>query len=119
MGYFIFNKKRSEKMALRYWAYIFISPGFDAKKNVVTSESADCRFKAIGIDKRNKEQVVDIAKQLVAEGVQMIELCGGFGPLWITKISEAIQHQVPIGGVFYGPEARKPMLDLLSETAVR
>jgi hypothetical protein len=59
--------------------------------------------------------VVDVAKQLVEEGVQLIELCGGFGPQWIAKVSESIQGKVPIGGVFYGPEARKPMLDILSK----
>lgn len=101
-------------MALRYWAYIFLSPDFDAKQHVSTMESNSCRFKAVGIDMSKKDQVIDVAKQLVYEGVQIIELCGGFGPAWITKVSEAINHAIPIGGVFYGPEARKPMLDILS-----
>ena len=101
-------------MALRYWAYIFLSPGFDAKEHISTLESKNCRFKVVGIDMNKKEQVIDVAKQLVAEGVQLIELCGGFGPQWIAKVTEAIQGKVPIGGVFYGPEARKPMLDILS-----
>lgn len=101
-------------MALRYWAYIFLSPGFDAKDHVAVLESDSCRYKTIGIDMHHKEQVIDIAKQLVAEGVQLIELCGGFGPQWIARVSEAIQGVVPVGGVFYGPEARKPMLDILS-----
>ena len=101
-------------MALRYWAYIFLSPGFEAKQHTSTMESKECRCKVVGIDMSKKEQVVDIAKQLVSEGVQLIELCGGFGPYWITKVSEAINNAVPIGGVFYGPEARKPMLEILS-----
>lgn len=101
-------------MALRNWAFIFLSPGFDAKQHVSTMESDSCRFTAIGIDINKKEQVIGIAKQLVADGVQLIELCGGFGPVWISKVSEAIQGAVPVGGVFSGPEARKPMLDLLS-----
>lgn len=102
-------------MALRYWAYIFLSPGFDANQHVSTMESNSCCFKAVGVDISKKEQVIDVAKQLVAEGVQMIELCGGFGPHWIAKISEAIHDAIPIGGVFYGPEARKPILDILSK----
>jgi hypothetical protein len=101
-------------MALRYWAYIFLSPGFDATQHIVTMESNTCRFKAVGIDMDKREQVIEVAKQLVAEGVQMIELCGGFGSQWIAKVSDAIQGAVPVGGVFYGPEARKPMLDILS-----
>ncbi|EKD70668.1 MAG: putative cytosolic protein [uncultured bacterium] len=102
-------------MALQYWAYIFLSPGFDAEQHVTTMDSGSCRFKAIGISMNNKEQVIEIAKQLVSEGVQLIELCGGFGPQWMTKVSAAIKGVIPIGGVFYGPEARKPMLDILSK----
>jgi len=101
-------------MALRYWAYIFLSPGFDAKQHVAVLESEQCRYKTIGIEMNKKEQVVEVAKQLVAEGVQMIELCGGFGPTWIAKVSEAINGAIPIGGVFYGPEARKPILEILN-----
>lgn len=101
-------------MALHYWAYLFLSPGFNADEHVATLQTNHCRFKTIGIDFNKKEQVIDIAKQLVIEGVQLIELCGGFGPEWITKVSEAIHHVIPVGGVFYGPEARKPMLDILA-----
>jgi hypothetical protein len=102
-------------MALRYWAYIFLSPGFDSKQHISVLESENCRFKTIGIDITKKEEVIEISKQLVAEGVQLIELCGGFGPQWITKVSEALEGAIPIGGVFYGPEARKPMLDILTK----
>lgn len=101
-------------MALHYWAYIFVSPGFDAKQHVSEMKSNQCRCKIVGIDIQHKEQVLEVAKKLVDEGVQLIEVCGAFGPNWIAKISEAIQHKVPVGGVFYGPEARKPMLEILS-----
>lgn len=101
-------------MALRSYAFIFLSPGFDANKHVATMESDSCHFKTVGIDINHKEQVVDVAKQLAAEGVQMIELCGGFGPYWVTKVSEAIGDKIPVGGVAYGPEWRKPILDILA-----
>jgi hypothetical protein len=101
-------------MALKYWAYIFVSPGFDAKQHVSMMESKDCRCKIVGIDIKHREHAIEVAKELVNEGVQLIEVCGAFGPLWIAKISEAIQGKVPVGGVFYGPEARKPMMEILS-----
>lgn len=100
-------------MALKYYAFIYLSPGFSLENNTVTTEHEGCRFKAIGLDFSKKSQVVEIAKQLVNEGVQLIELCGGFGPTWIVKINEAINHTIPVGGVYYGPEARKPLLELL------
>ena len=101
-------------MALRYWAYIYLSPGFSEKAHALETSSTDCRFRAIGLDFKDKEKVLDISKELVKDGVQLIELCGGFGPLWIAKVTEAVQGAVPVGSVAYGPEARKPMLDILS-----
>ena len=44
----------------------------------------------------------------------MIELCGGFGPTWIAKVNAALNGDIPVGGVFYGPETRKQLVDLLS-----
>lgn len=102
------------RMALRFWAYVFISPGFDPGKNVTELASATCRFKTVGIDVSKKEQVVEVAKKLVSEGVQLIELCGGFGPVWVAKVIEATGGKVPVGSVAYGPEARKPLLEILS-----
>lgn len=101
-------------MALRNWAYIYLSPGFDPVENLVETRSEQCRFRAIGLDLSEKEKVIEISKQLVQDGVQLIELCGGFGPLWIAKVTEAINGVVPVGSVAYGPEARRPMLELLS-----
>lgn len=100
-------------MSLKYWAFVYLSPGFDPKINVSESISDNCRFKTIGIDVFKKEQVIDVVKQLVAEGVQTVELCGGFGPTWIHKVSEAIDYKIPIGGVMYGPESRKSLVDLM------
>ncbi|TQR44298.1 DUF6506 family protein [Paenibacillus popilliae] len=101
-------------MALQNWAYIYLSPGFSPEENTITTGNQHCNFTAVGIDFNNKERVIPIAKQLVIEGIQMIELCGGFGPIWIAKVCEAINHAVPVGSVAYGPEARQPMLDLLA-----
>jgi hypothetical protein len=101
-------------VALKNWAYIYLSPGFDSEENALETHSEKCRFRAIGLDFSEKERVVEIAKDLVRDGVQMIELCGGFGPLWIAKVSDAIEGVIPVGSVAYGPEARGPILEILS-----
>ena len=99
-------------MTLKSWAYIFISPNFKQDRTEISSST--CKVQIIGLDINNKEAVIPLAKELVAQGAQLIELCGGFGPLWIARIIEATEGKIPVGGVMYGPEARKPMLDLLS-----
>lgn len=101
-------------MKFNNFAYIFLGPSLDPRQHRSEIKTKEFSFTAIGIDFSHKEQVIDIAKQLIGEGVQMLELCGGFGPIWIAKISEGINHSIPVGSVAYGPEARKPLLDLLS-----
>jgi hypothetical protein len=59
-------------MALRKWAYIYLSPGFDAESNTVRSRSDRCEFIAVGLDFADKANVVEVARDLHAEGVQMI-----------------------------------------------
>jgi len=46
-----------------------------------------------------------IARQLVAEGVELIELCGGFGGAGLASIVSAVDKRVPVGAVFFGVEA--------------
>ena len=101
-------------MALRKWAFIYLSPGFNRCEHTIRLKSSQCEFVSVGIDFKDKHEVTEIAQELVEEGVQMIELCGGFGPLWIAKVTDATFGKVPVGSTAYGPEARRPILDILS-----
>lgn len=50
------------------------------------------------------EQALPVAKQMVAGGIQLIELGGGFGPIRTARVIAAIDGAVPVGAVAYGPE---------------
>lgn len=110
------GKAEVKQQAIKFnkYAYIFLGPQLDPKKDRTEINTPGFSFTAVGIDFQHKEQVIEVAKEMVANGAQLIELCGGFGPLWVAKVSEAIQNKVPVGSVMYGPEARKPLIDLLS-----
>lgn len=99
-------------MQFKSFAFIFLTPGFDPQTNSVTTEKNGYRFKAVGIDMNNKESVIEVARSLVEEGYQMLELCGGFGPEWIHRVSVALDNTIPVGGVFYGPQYRQQLADL-------
>lgn len=101
-------------MKFNNFAYLFLGPNLDPAQHRTEIKTNQLTFTAIGIDFNHKSLSIDIAKELIKNGAKMIELCGGFGPLWIAKISEAVGGSIPIGSVAYGPEARKPLLDLLS-----
>ena len=99
-------------MKFNHFAIIFTSPGADPTMHRATIQIGEITYATVGVDSLHKEQVVEVAKALVAEGAQILELCGGFGPIWMTRVIEAVKGAVPVGGVFYGPEARKPLVDL-------
>ncbi len=45
------------------------------------------------------------ARKLVADGVELIELCGGFGGAGLASVIAAVEGRVPVGAVFYGVDA--------------
>ncbi|MEV6275846.1 DUF6506 family protein [Nocardia sp. NPDC051832] len=99
-------------MALTAWGFIYTAAGSDPAKEMIV-ETADCRSIFVGV--HDPSQVIDVARRLVDRDVQLIELCGGFGPVWTARVLEAIQGAVPVGAVAYGPEAIDQMHALFAE----
>ena len=99
-------------MKFNNFVIIFTAHGVDPKIHRAVIKTDAVTYTTIGVDSLHKEQVIQVAKEAVANGAQIIELCGGFGPIWMAKVIEAIKGKVPVGGVFYGPEARKSLVDL-------
>ncbi len=97
------SRKADSRMALTKFGFIVTGAQLDPQKNRVVMESPAFTMIAVGVERA--EQGVDVAKKLVAEGVQLIELCGGFGPTWTAKVIAAVESKVPVGSVGYGPES--------------
>jgi hypothetical protein len=99
-------------MALRRFGFIVTGAGLDpAQHRVVMSSGA---FEMIAVGVTRAEQGVAVARALVDEGIELLELCGGFGPTWTARILEAIDHRVPVGSVAYGPESIDAMHELFA-----
>ncbi|MFF9896526.1 DUF6506 family protein [Streptomyces longispororuber] len=90
-------------MALTHWGFIYTADGSPAGGQVDVVDTGACRTVLVGVEK--PEEGIEAARRLVGEGVQLIELCGGFGPVWAGRVIEAIDGAVPVGTVGYGPEA--------------
>ncbi|MBL4789375.1 MAG: hypothetical protein JKY60_10110 [Kordiimonadaceae bacterium] len=95
-------------MALKRFG--FIVTGDDFEKMQGTDKFM---MKVVGVS--HPEKGIEAAKQMVADGVQLIELCGGFSPVWAGKIIEAIDYKVPVGVVAYGPESIDAMYELFKD----
>lgn len=70
------------------------------------------QMKVVGV--ASPSEGIEVAQAMVQEGIQLIELCGGFSPVWAGKIIEAIGYAVPVGVVAYGPESIDAMHRLFS-----
>ena len=102
---------------LKKWAFFYLSPDFSPEQNTVINrnENNTCVLITVGFAPSAKldGSIIKIAKQLVDDGVQTIELCGGFGPVWVSKIADAVGLQVPVGTVMYGPEYRSVLAEIM------
>jgi hypothetical protein len=81
------------------WAFIFEAPETDPKVDRFVIERGGVRSTVVAVPEQSA--VVQVAVDLVRDGAQFIELCGGFEPIWHGKVVEATGGAVPIGCVGY------------------
>lgn len=97
-------------MALSKFGFIVTGAGFEpAGRRVVLSTEV---FEMIAVGVPAPADAVAVARQLASEGVQLLELCGGFGPVWTARVIEAVGPGVPVGSVGYGTESIDAMYAL-------
>jgi hypothetical protein len=90
-------------MPLTRFGFIVTGAGLDPDRHRQHLRSDAFEMVTVGVT--SPAQALPVACELVAEGIQLIELCGGFGPVWTARIIEAIGDRIPVGSVAYGPEA--------------
>jgi len=99
-------------MALTSWAFIYTADGADPAGVVTDVDNGTCRSVFVGVP--DVPSGIALAAALVDDGAQLIELCGGFGPIGTAQVLEAIRHRIPVGSVGYGPESVDGVHDLFS-----
>jgi hypothetical protein len=83
-------------MALRA-AFIFLCPQGDPTRHRAWVETPEVHVLTIGV--QDYESATRVARELVEDGIQAIELCGGFGHLGAAKVVRAIEGKIPVGVV--------------------
>jgi len=84
------------------WAFIYTSDGCLADRQHCTIEGPHSTAYFVGTG--SVEEGCLIAKQLVEQGCQLLELCGGFGAAGARQVIAAIDGRVPVGYIDYFPE---------------
>jgi predicted polyphosphate/ATP-dependent NAD kinase len=82
------------------WAFIYT---LDATE----PERRDTLGPLLCIGVRSVDDAPSIARQLLADGVELIELCGGFGGAGLGAVVSAVEGRIPVGAVFYGVDASR------------
>ena len=99
------------------FAFIYALPGYtQPEKHIVSTDKATFVVAAVDFATRH-EQTPLLAKQLVDEDqIDMLELCGGLADATIVAaVKLAIGPDVPVGAVYYGPESRQALVDIVTK----
>lgn len=84
---------------MRRWAFIY-TLGADGERRRVDRLGSDaCELIAIGV--ASVHDAPDATRWLRAEGVELVELCGAFGPSAQAAVADALGGAVPFGAVTY------------------
>ena len=80
------------------WAFIYLLEPDEP-------ERTDTLGTLVGVGVRNIGEAAEAARRLIGDGVELIELCGGFGGEGLGVVVNAVEGKVPVGAVFYGVDA--------------
>jgi len=78
-------------------AFLFVAPNVEKQKHHALIEMEGMTLKIAGA--KTYKEAVDVAKQLVAEGVTCLELCAGFGNEGVAEVAKAVGPKIAVGVV--------------------
>lgn len=85
------------------WGLIYTLGDTAAEPQRATLGSPACQLVCVGVP--DVDDGPAAARQLLDEGVQLIELCGAFAGPGLAAVLAEVKDEVPVGAVFYGGEA--------------
>ncbi len=78
-------------------AFIFLAPHANSSKDRSVIKTEDVELYVVGC--KNYAEACEIAKDLLKENINAIELCGGFGNLGVAEVVKSIDNKIPVGVV--------------------
>jgi hypothetical protein len=95
------------------WAFIYTldAPATKTRRDEVGS--------LICVGVKAIEDAPAVARKLLSEGVELIELCGAFGGAGLGSVESAVAGRVPVGAIFYGVQASDGLQQLFGSAPKR
>jgi hypothetical protein len=99
-------------MPLTDFAFVIKAPGYSPAAHSAKLESALFSSRVVGVS--DVSAAFAVLTQMVNDGVQLVELCGGFSAQEAERLREHIGEAIPIGLVTYTPEQEARLATLFS-----
>ncbi|MBW8184311.1 DUF6506 family protein [Shewanella nanhaiensis] len=99
-------------MTLSNYGFIVLAKEYQPTQNSSVIENKYFKTQVVGVS--TVEQAITVCRELIEEGVQVIELCGGFGEENASKIINSLDSQTPIGFVGFSVSETQKLTKLLS-----
>lgn len=101
-------------MELKRYGFILKGPGYDPEEHRAVLDSGSFRTQVVAVS--STEQACAAARILFDQGIQILELCGGFDQEAASRVVEALEGRIPVGRVVFDPvEARKAAATLTAQ----
>lgn len=78
-------------------AFIYIAPQNDKNIHKAFIDSPVVKLTVVGV--KNYDEAEIVAKELISEGIEAIELCAGFGHEGTARIVKAVEGKAVVGVV--------------------
>jgi len=99
-------------LKLTSYGFIVLAPDYKASLNRTVMENENFRTEVVGVS--SVDEAIVVAKELIENGIQLIELCGGFGESNASLIIDSVKSNVPIGFVGFTDKEQEKVEVLLN-----
>ncbi|GAB3017331.1 DUF6506 family protein [Bowmanella dokdonensis] len=99
-------------MSVQRYGFIVKAPGYQPEyhKSDIQSESFQTHIRCVS----DLNQAIEQARTLKGEGIELIELCGGFSELEAKTLIETLDSEIPVGHIMFAEGERQKLHKLLA-----
>lgn len=97
-------------MPLLRFGFIVKGPGYSPSEHSAEIASPQFCTRVVGVG--DLASAVSAAQELIDQGVQLIELCGGFSESEAAELRQQTENRVPVGVVVYTSEQAQELHQL-------
>ena len=100
-------------MKLNNYGFIVKAPGYHPEEQRAVIENGLFRTEVVGVN--TIEQAIQVAEELIDNGIQLIELCGGVGEEDAKQVIDTLDVETPIGFVDFSATENSKLSKFLSD----